>query len=438
MIQTYKVPDTEDRKYRRIGFIILVVLVLIVGVWGATAPLSSAIPVTGKLSVASNNRVIQHLEGGIVKSIQVRDGDHVKKNQILIELDATRADAELQISISQFAEALAAEARLIAERDNKPSVLFTQKLLEICQDFECTSLKQSQINEFNARRSFLESEKEILFQQIEQAQNQINGLHEIIAANKLLSESYAQEIKEWKILFEQQLTDKLHLREIERQKIKTDGEIASSNSEIARLQGQISQFKTQIITQRQSFIKEVTERLSQVQTKVSDLRSRIAALRDMRERTTIVSPVEGIITNLQLHTIGGVISSAKPILEIVPFGEQLIIDGNIVATEISNIHLGLRAEIRFPGFAHIKSLGIVEGEVIHIAPDAIKNETTGVLYYQVKIAVMQKGQQELSRNNLILQPGIPADVMIISGTRTMFDYLIHPLKMMFVKSFNEK
>lgn len=438
MIQTYKAPETEDRKYRRVGILTLILLILIIGVWGTIAPLSSAIPATGKLSVASNNRVLQHLEGGIVKSIKVRDGDHIKKNQVLLELDATRADAELQIAISQFTESLAAEARLAAEQDNKPFIVFSQELFEICQDFECASLKQSQTDEFDARRKFLESEKEILSRQIEQALNQINGLDETISANKLLSESYAQEIKEWKVLFEQQLTDKLHLREIERQKIKIDGEIASSRSEIARLNGQISQLKVQIITQRQGFIKEVTERLSQVHTKVSDLRSRIAAIKDMKERTIIVSPVDGTITNLQLHTIGGIISPAKPILEIVPSGDQLIIDSNVVATEIGNVHHGLRAEIRFPGFSHIKSLDVVDGEVIHIAPDAIKDEATGILYYQVKIAITQEGQQELSRNNLVLQPGIPADVMIVSGTHTMFDYLIHPLKMMFVKSFNEK
>lgn len=438
MTQTYKAPQTEDKKYHRIGWLALLLLVLIVGVWGSLAPLSSAIPATGRLSAASNNRIVQHLEGGIIKSIHVHDGDSVKKDQVLLELDATRANAELQIVLSQLSESLAMEARLIAERDNSRFVTFPQELLEICKDFTCNSLKQSQIDEFEARKNFLQSQNEMLLQQMAQAQNQINGLEEMIAANKLLSSSYAQEIQEWKILFEQQLTDKLRLREIERQKIKTDGEIASSKTDIARLNGQIAQLKTEILTQKQAFIKEVTERLSQTHAQVSDLHSRVAALKDMKERTVITSPVDGIITNLQLHTIGGVISPAKPILEIVPSGDQLIIEGNVVATEIGNVHRGLRAEIRFPGFAHIKSLDVIEGEVTHIAPDAIKDEASGALYYQVKIAVTQKGEQELLRNNLVLQAGIPAEVMIVSASRTMLDYLIHPLKMMFVKSFNEK
>lgn len=431
-------PATEERNYRRLGLVVLIALIGIVGVWGSLAPLSSAIPAPGKVSVASNNRIVQHLEGGIVKSIRVHDGDYVHAGQILIELDATRADSELQVVQAQYAEALSQEARLIAERDNTPAVIFPAELNTLCGDFECTSLMQGQINEFDGRRRYVQSKTLMLTQRIDQLRNQLSGLNETIAANQRLSDSYAQEVKEWKILFDQQLTDKLRLREIERQKIKTDGDIANARSEIARIQGQISELTTQILNEKQGFYKEVTEHLSEIQTRVSDLRSRITSLRDTLSRTRIVSPVEGMITNLQLHTIGGVIPSAKPILEIVPQNERLIIEGRVSATDITYVHPGLRAEIRFPGFSHIKSLGIVEGEVINIAADALSDETSHALYYPVKIVVTAKGQQELSRNHLTLRPGIPADAMIVTGSRTMFDYLIHPLKMMFAKSFNEQ
>lgn len=437
MTPTPAVPETEDRRYRRIGIIVLIVLVLVVGVWGSLAPLSSAVPAPGKVSVASSNRIVQHFEGGIVKAILIKDGDTVRPGQSLIELDTTRADAELRVALAQYTETLAQEARLVAERDSKPSIAFPAELDELCRTFECASLTQAQTNEFNARSRYLQGEKEMLSQRIEQLRNQAKGLQEIIRANTRLSESYAQEIKEWKILFEQQLTDKVRLREIERQKIKTDGDIANARSEITRVEGQISELQTQILTQRQGFYKEVTERLSEVQTRISDLRSRITALRDTLTRTRITSPVGGTVTNLKIHTIGGIIPSAQPILEIVPTGERLIIEGRVSATEIANIRPALQAEIRFPGFTHIKSLNIVEGEVIHIAPDAVIDETTGILFYPVKIAVTPEGSAELARNRLSLQPGIPADVMIVTGSRTMLDYLIHPLKMMFAKSFNE-
>ncbi|MDD4855762.1 MAG: HlyD family type I secretion periplasmic adaptor subunit [Sulfuricurvum sp.] len=438
MTQSPTAPETEDRRYRRIGLIVLISLILVVGIWGSLAPLSSAVPAPGKVSVASSNRVIQHLEGGIVKSILVHDGDHVRPGQILIELDATRPYAELQVALAQYSEALSQEDRLIAERDAKTYVTFSTELSALCRDFPCTSVMQGQINEFNARRQYVSSEVLMLSERIEQLRNQLVGLHDTIQANTRLSESYAQEIKEWKILFDQQLTDKLHFREIERQKIKTDSDITSSRSEIARIEGQILEIKTQILNKKQTFIKEVTEHLSEVQTHVSDLHSRIVALRDTLNRTRIISPVEGTVTNLQLHTLGGIIPSAKPILDIVPQGERLIIEGRVSATEINNVRLGQYSEIRFPSFSHIKSLGIVEGKVIHIAADAMLDETTHALYYPVKIAVTLKGQQELLRNHLTLRPGIPADAMIVTGSRTMMDYFIHPFKIMFAKSFNEQ
>lgn len=431
-------PATEDRYYRRLGSIVLIVFLLIVGVWGYLAPLSSAVPAPGKVSVAFSNRTIQHLEGGIIKSILVRDGDYVRSGQTLVELDSTRSNSELRVALAQYTELLSQEARLIAERDNKSSVIFPSEMDELCSNFPCTLAKQGQLNEFVVRRNYINGKITMLTQQIDQMNDQQRGLNDTIQANTQLSNSYAQEVKEWKVLFDQQLTDKLHLREIERQKIKVDSDIASSRSEIARIQGHIAETKTQMLSEKQNFNKDVLEHLNDVQTKISDLRSRISSLRDTLARTNIISPVSGTVTNLQFHTIGGVIPSAKPILDLVPNTEQLIIEGRVSANEINNVRIGQECEIRFPGFSHVKALGIVKGEVIHIAADAVNDETANILYYPVKIAVTIKGQQELSRNHLTLRPGIPADSMIVIGSRTMFDYLVHPLKIMFTKSFNEQ
>ncbi|MDD5159924.1 MAG: HlyD family type I secretion periplasmic adaptor subunit [Sulfuricurvum sp.] len=431
-------PATEDRHYRRLGVIVLIVFILIVGVWGSLAPLSSAVPAPGKVTVAYSNRTIQHLEGGIIKSILVHDGDYVHIGQTLVELDSTRADSELQIALVQYTELLSQEARLIAERDNKSSVVFSDELNELCSKFPCTLAKEGQLNEFTVRKVYLTGKITMLSQQIDQLNNQLAGLNDSIQANIQLSNSYAQEIKEWKVLFDQQLTDKLHLREIERQKIKTDSDITSSRSEIARIQGHISETRTQILSEKQTFNKEVSQQLNEVQTKISDVHSRINSLRDTLSRTRIVSPVEATVTNLQFHTLGGVIPPAKPILDLVPINEQLIIEGRVSASEINNVRLGQQCEIRFPGFSHIKSLGVVNGKVTHIAADAVNDDTTHTLYYPVKMVVTLEGQQELSRNHLTLRPGIPADSMIVIGSRTMFDYLMHPFKMMFVKSFNEQ
>lgn len=431
-------PEIDEKRYRRYGLVLIAVLIAVFGVWAALAPLESAVSAPGKVSVASNNRIVQHLEGGIVKAILVRDGDTVKKGQTLVELDTTRSESELKIALSQYVETLAEEARLRAEQSAHVSIDFSEELKELCLQENCSETLQTQRDAFDARRRYNENEKEILQRKIDQLREQSEGLRQSIEANRKLSQSYAQEIKEWKVLFEEQLTDKLHLREIERQKIRTDGDIANDSAQITRIQSQIAETQAQILQSKQSFNKEVSEKLTVNQAKISDLRSRITALKDTLQRTTIISPVEGTVTNLQIHTIGGVIPSAKPILEIVPSGEQLIIEGKVAATEIGYVHTGLRSEIRFPGFSHIKTLDIVEGEVTHIAADAVSDETTHILYYPVKITVTNEGMEELSKNHLQLQPGIPADAMIVTGSRTVLDYLIHPFKMMLTKSFNEQ
>lgn len=431
-------PQTEDRHYRRLGLIVLGLLVGVFGVWGALAPLSSAIPASGKVSVSSSNRVIQHLEGGIVKSILVKDGDTVVSSQTLIELDSTQAEAQLQIILSQYYENLGLESRLIAERDGKSTVVFSSEMDQMESVAAKTLIIESQRREFYARAQQLVDEKRIFSERIVQLRNQIVGLEAIIASKTSLSRSYEDEIKEWEVLYQQQLIDKMRLRDIKREKVRTDGDIANAKADISRIRAQISETEAQITAQRQNFMKEVVAELSDVQARLSDNRARLAALRDTLARTKITAPVAGIVTNLQIHTIGGVIPAGKPILEIVPEGEALIIEAKVAATDVASVREGLVAEVRFPGFAHIKSLNAVMGEVIHIAPDAMLEEESKMLYYAVKIRVTAEGQQELQRNHLNLQPGIPADAMIVTASRTFLDYMIQPFKNMFTKAFNEQ
>lgn len=431
-------PQTEDRHYRRLGLIVLALLIGVFVIWGGLAPLSSAVPASGKVSVSSSNRIIQHLEGGIVKAIFVRDGDKVKGFQKLIELDSTQANAQLQIVLAQYYENLGLESRLVAERDGAASISFSPEMDQMALPSAKSLIVEAQRREFNARRKQLSDEKQVLLERMEGLKNQISGLEAIVESKSALSASYEDEIKEWEVLYEQQLIDKIRLRDIKREKVRTDGDIANAKAEIGRIKAQMGEIKAQITAQNQNFVKEVVAELSDVQAKLADNRARLAALRDTLARTIVTAPVDGIVTNMQFHTLGGVIPPGKPILEIVPEGELLVIEGKVAATDIAYVHPGLKAEIRFPGFSHIKSLNVVMGEVIHIAPDAIMDENTKMLYYPAKIRVTYDGQQELLRNHLSIQPGIPADVMIVTASRTFLDYIVQPFKNMFIKAFNEQ
>lgn len=431
-------PETDDRRYRRLGWIVLGLLIGVFGVWGSLAPLSSAVPAPGKVIVASNNRVIQHLEGGIVKNILVRDGDSVNQGEKLIELDTTQAKAQLEIAQGKFFENLALESRLIAERDGLGTIIFSDELTPMEESITKTVLLDGQRREFQTRRQELIDQKRVLLQRIEQLKNQIQGLEAVVSSKNLLSNSYAEEIKEWEILYKEQLIDKIKLRDIKREKVRIDGEIANAKAEILRARAQIAEMNAQITAQKQSFATEVASDLRQTQMELTDLRSRISALKDTLSRTTIVSPVSGVVTSLKIHTIGGVIPAGQPILEIVPNNEPLIVEGKVAANEVTNVHVGLETEIRFPNFAHVKSLNVVEGKVIFVAPDAVLEEQTQTLYYPVKIQITSKGAEELRVNKLMLQAGMPADTMIIVGSRTFVDYMIKPFQQMFAKAFNEE
>ncbi len=436
--QQPKTPQTDDRQYKKLGWTVLALFIGIFVIWGSLAPLSSAVSAPGKVMVASNNRIIQHLEGGIVQNILVKDGDIVKNGQVLIELDNTQAKAQLGIAEASYYQNLALESRLLAERDRLPSIVFSPELDSMLDVTTKNLMVSGQVNEFIQRRKMMSDNRMVLVQRIEQLKNQIIGLKAIIDTKTHLSASFAEEIKEWDALFKEQLVDKLKLRDMQRQKLATDGEIANAKADIAKAMAQIGEMRAQIISEQQKFDTEVVGLLSKTQGELADLRSRIKALKDTLSRTRINAPVDGVVANLQVHTIGGVIAPGNPLLEIVPNGDALIIEGKVAANEVTNVRNGLQAEIRFPNFAHVKSLNIVKGEVIYVAADAIMEEKTQALYYPVKIRVTPEGMAELSKNQLKIQSGMPTDTMIVIASRTFMDYMIKPLKDMFSKGFNEQ
>ncbi|OYZ56701.1 MAG: hypothetical protein B7Y17_06745, partial [Sulfuricurvum sp. 24-42-5] len=253
-------PQTNDKGYRKLGWIVLGLFVGVFGLWAALAPLESAVPASGKVIVASSNQIIQHLEGGIVKSIHVSDGAQVKKGDDLIVLDDTQAASQLNIIESQYYEALALESRLIAERDHKSTITFSPELTNVDAKTR-TIITENQRREFSARAFASDNEIAILTQRIEQMKNQIDGLQSIVESKTALARSYRDEVKEWEVLYAQQLIDKIRLRDIKRQVLTTEGEVANAKADIARLKAQINEINTQKLSIKANFIKDVVSQL---------------------------------------------------------------------------------------------------------------------------------------------------------------------------------
>ena len=416
----------------RFGLFTIFLLVVVFGGWAALAPLKNAAVAIGKVSVVNDKKVVQHLEGGVIDKILVKDGDKVKAGDIVLEIKNARLQAELEMAQSEFLQNSVIEARLTAQRDDAAEINFSDETKGI-KGFE--EAAKGQISIFKEQKKLLNDEKEILNQRITQLQKQIDSLNAIIASRKLRSASLDEEIKEWDRLYKEQLSDKIKLRDSQREKVLVDGEIASNTADIARLNVQITETKSQIILRDRTFKEDVLKKLEDVKKTIIDIRSKYIALNDQLDRTKVRAPVDGTVVGMIAHTVGGVIRSGEVIMSIVPDSSEYIVDAKMNLTDIDKVSIGLIADVRFSAF-ELQQAHVVEGKVTYISADSLQ-DNNGHQFYEIKIELTENGVKELERNNFFLLPGMPAEVMVRTGDRTVLSYILNPFTNMFERAFNE-
>ncbi|WP_298085131.1 HlyD family type I secretion periplasmic adaptor subunit [uncultured Campylobacter sp.] len=423
---------SDERGTIRFGLLTILILVGVFGGWAAFAPLKGGAVAVGKVSVINDKKVVQHLEGGVVDEIYVKDGDKVKEGDILLKIGNSRLQAELNASATEYLQNGVLEARLIAQRDNEKQINFSDELKKL-EGFKEAS--EAQISIFNEQRKMLSDEKEILNQRISQLYKQIDGLNAIISSRKLRAASLDEEIKEWDRLYKEQLSDKIRLRDSKREKIAVDGEIASSTAEIARLNVQITETKSQIILRERTFKEDALKQLESVTKSINALRSRYIALNDQLARTEIRAPASGTIVGMIAHTVGGVVGSGESIMYIVPDSTEYIVEARMNITDIDKVTTGLLADVRFSAF-ELQQAHVVEGEVIYISADSLQ-DNNGYQFYKIKVKLTNKGVKELEHNKFFLLPGMPAEVVVQTADRTVLSYILNPFTNMFERAFNE-
>lgn len=425
-------PVTSGKRVSTFGFLIVFITFGIFGTWAAVAPLDSAALAPGVVVVQSFRKSIQHLEGGIVKELLVRDGDLVKAGAPLIVLDETQTRADYEVTRSQLIAAQATEARLRAERDDLEAIDFSSM---IEQDTQRTlEAREGEIQVFKARRNSRLGEISVLQERIGQLHEQVNGLKQVIGTKGSLERSFSTEIRELKELLADGFVEKQRLLEQERNLDRTRAEIADHRSEITKTQLQINETKLQILQLNKDFNAEVVSQLAEVQTKVFDLQEKKAALEDRLNRVVIRAPEDGMILGMKVHTIGGVISPATPLLEIVPSVSDLIVEAKVSPNDIDRVEIGKPAEIRFSNF-NSSTTPLIGGRVIHVSADRLE-EQDGTPYYLARVGLTEEGAMRLG--GLRLQPGMPADVFINTGERTLLQYLIQPAADAFARSLIEE
>jgi HlyD family secretion protein/epimerase transport system membrane fusion protein len=426
----------ELRRPLRAGVLLIVLFFGGIGWWAASAPLAGAAIAPGVVSPEGSRRTVQHLEGGIIRDILVRDGSLVRAGEPLILLEDVQARAGFDVLQTRFYTLAATQARLLAEQSAATSVHFPDWLVEATSGHAAAlEAMVAQRAMFDARAKALADRKGILQQRIEQLREEIAGLKAQIAADGRQIALIDEEIRGVEQLYRKGLERKSQLLALQRARADIEGDRAERRARIARAQQAIGEAELQIIAQDTAQLEAVNEEASRIQLEFAEVEQRLAASRDVLQRTVIDAPVDGSVVGLRFRTPGGVIRPGEPVLEIVPDKEELLIDARVSPTDIDVVRAGLPARVVLPAFKQ-RNLPQIKGRVRQVAADASEDPQTGKRFFEVRVEI-DPGQLAALEPPLELTPGMPAEVYITTGERTALEYLLGPFHDSLRRAFRE-
>jgi HlyD family type I secretion membrane fusion protein len=408
----------------------------VAGGWAAIAPLASAVVAPGVISVENNRKSVQHLEGGIVSEINVQEGQKVNEGDVLFRLDKTQALASDLLVKHQLNDNRIIEARLLAERDGLEKIEFPSDLLKASEQTETIARTiRDQISQFNEAKASIDGQIDILKSRIDQAQTRIDGLKQQLASTREQIEFVNKELVGVRELYKRQLTSADRLFALERERARLEGQIGSTTADISGTEATIGEAQLQIHQIRQGRMEDAAKQITEVRKNVNEAQERLTVSNDLLRRTAIVAPRSGRIFNLKVFTIGQVIRPGDTLAEIVPDNEGLIINVQISPLDIENVHPGMEAQVRFSSFKS-RNMPAILGELREVSADRLVDETTRQPYFSGQVVVSEdKLPSEIHGR---LTPGMPADIIVPTGERTVMEYLVHPLKTSLIGAFTEE
>lgn len=414
------------------GAAIMSLLAMVVGGWSATAQLTGAIIASGTVVVERHVKKVQHNTGGIVATINVKNGDLVKQGQILIGLDETQLRAEIGIVDSQMAELTARVARLTAERDGRSRISFPNEIYQMSANAK--KIMSGETRLFEANRTNQSRQKAQLELQVEQLKQEIAGIKAQREGKRGQLDIIARELKQVRRLYKKKLTAVGRVYSMEREAKRLSGEHGGLVAQIARARGKISEVELQILSIDQQRRAESQKELRAIEARMAELKERHAVVKDRLARCKLRAPLSGVVHELAVHTIGGVIVAAEPVMLIVPKGETLAVDVKFSPVDIDQIVPGRKARLRFSAFDQ-KTTPEINGEVVRVSADVSIDAATGQQYYLGRVELGEKARDELSSVKLV--PGMPAEVFIETRTRTALSYFLKPLADPFARALRE-
>lgn len=431
-------PRRVIRRLNLVGLALMVVMVGGFGGWAATTPLSGAVIAPGVLVVESNIKKVQHPTGGVVGELLVKEGAPVEAAQVVMRLDDTVTRSTLGVVRSQLDEALAREARLLAEREGSDVVEVPDELTARRAEKAVNSAVQGELKLFDSRRTGRDGQRSQLRERIGQSREEIVGLSALQQAKEREITHVDEELDGVEKLYKQQLVPISRLKLLQREKARLEGERGQYIADIARAKGKISETELQILQLDQDFQTEVLKDLRDTQGKIAELKERLTAAEDQLKRVDIRAPQAGIVHQLSVHTVGGVIANGETVMQIVPAADKLVIDAKVAPQDIDQVAVGAPAHVRIMA-GNQRTTPDLSATVMLVSADLAKDPPGAqptAPYYQVRLYLPPEEIRKLG--DLKLVPGMPAEAYIQTYARTPLAYLMKPLQDQLARTFRER
>ncbi|QOY93844.1 HlyD family type I secretion periplasmic adaptor subunit [Massilia sp. UMI-21] len=418
--------NTDARAFSRLGWLIVLVGVGGFLLWAMLAPLDKGVPLSGTVAKESNRQAVQHQSGGIVQEILVRNGDVVKEGQVLARMNAVIAQAGVEATESQYLSAIATEARLSAERDGLKTIRFPEPIAQRRNEPKVAELIALQNALLASRQSSLQSELGAIDENIAGLKLQIRGLEETRNSKKEQMVFLKEQLGGMRDLAKEGYVARNRLLDLERTYAQLSGALSEDIGNIGRAQRQVVELSLRKSQRMQEYQKEVRTQLSEVQREAQGQGARLQAQRFELSNVEVKAPAGGTVMNLAVFTNGGVVPPGFKMMDIVPTDDPLVVEGQLPTNLVDKVHPGLKVELMFSAFNANKTPHI-EGEVVNVAADRSVEERTGMPYYVVRTKVTPAGARMIAQHKMDIRPGMPVELFVKTGERTMMNYLIKPI-----------
>jgi HlyD family secretion protein len=416
------------RRIRRNLLTALAVVLLLGGTavaWSIYIPLDGAVVASGIVVVETNLRKVQHPTGGVIGALNVREGQLVGAGEVVVRLDDTTTRANLGIVLNELTALRARLARLRAERDASGEPRFPEDLLErLAGEPDIAQVLNGELTLFRTRAATKAGQKQQLGERIKQLKDEITGLNEQTDALIKQLVVARDEFTDLSALHDRGLAQKPRITALQREIFSKEGTVGEIKARVAQSLGKITETELQVLQLDRDLANEVAKEMREVETKIAELGERKTAAEDQLKRVDIRAPISGMVHQLNVHTVGGVVSASEPIMLVVPAADTLIVEARINPQDIDQLQLGQETRIRFSAFNQ-RTTPEITGVVFRIAGDLIKEQQTGLAYYTAGIRAEPSELAKLK--GLKLLPGMPAEAYIKTGDRTLASYLLKPL-----------